>query len=155
MDLPVSWIGAGAVNLIKNQGSCNSCWAFSAAGALEGAWQIKTGTLLSFSEQQLVDCTGAGCNPYFTYKALAYYTTYLAILEEDYEYTATEGTCAYTELDKTDAMTFGDGYINVAPNDKDAMKAALALNPLAIAIYVSQGVLAYQSGVYDDAECGT
>ncbi len=52
----VDWIAAGAVNLIKDQGQCVSSWAFSSVGALEDAWKIKTGTLLSFAEQQLVDC---------------------------------------------------------------------------------------------------
>ena len=135
-ETPVDWIAAGAVNPIKDQGKCGSCWAFSAVGAFEGAWKIKTGTLLSFSEQQLVDCSGGGCNPYYPSKALAYYTEYNAILEEEYEYTATVGTCAYYELRRTIAMTFDAGYFNVAPNDKDAMKAALALTPLSILISV-------------------
>ena len=96
-----------------------------------------------------------GCTPSYPFQGLAYYTQYFAILEEDYEYTATEGTCAYFDLSSTDAMTVGDGYINVAPNDKDAMKAALALTPLSIAMSVNQDVLEYRGGVYDNAYCGT
>jgi C1A family cysteine protease len=59
----VNWINAGAVTPIKDQGQCGSCWAFSSTGALEGIHAIESGTLLSFSEQQLVDCSTAngGC----------------------------------------------------------------------------------------------
>jgi len=47
----VDWIAKGAVNAVKNRGSCGSCWAFSAIGSLESVNQIKTGKLLRLSEQ--------------------------------------------------------------------------------------------------------
>ena len=58
-ELPDSfnWIEAGYNIPVKDQGRCGSCWAFSAIGALEGAHFAATGELLSFSEQQLIDCS--------------------------------------------------------------------------------------------------
>jgi len=62
----IDWRTKGAVNDIKDQGQCGSCWAFSATGALEAADFITDGDLGIFSEQQLVDCSSSygnmGCN---------------------------------------------------------------------------------------------
>jgi KDEL-tailed cysteine endopeptidase len=51
------WRTQGAVNPIRNQGSCESCWAFSAVASFESAAKIAKFPLYSFSEQQLVDCS--------------------------------------------------------------------------------------------------
>jgi len=74
----VDWRNSGAVNPVKNQGQCGSCWAFSAVGALESHHYIKTKQKVSLSEQNLVDCTNGypfynyGCRGGWTYKAYNY-----------------------------------------------------------------------------------
>jgi len=62
----LDWRTWGGVTGVKNQGSCGSCYTFSAVGGLETAHWRKYNYLYDFSEQQLLDCTGeygnGGCS---------------------------------------------------------------------------------------------
>lgn len=91
----VDWRDQGAVTPVKNQGDCGSCWAFSTTGAMEGAYQIKNGNLLSFSEQELIDCDtyDNGCDGGNMDIAFMWLEDNKLETEADYPYTATKGTC--------------------------------------------------------------
>jgi cathepsin L len=160
----VNWTEKGAVTPVKDQGQCGSCWSFSTTGSLEGAHQIATGELLSFSEQQLVDCAGIkygnmGCNGGLQTYAYNYYEAgHKAELEKTYPYTSgttrKSGSCQYDEGSAT-AVTVTD-YTDVTPNNKSQMKAALNQQPLAVAIEADKMCFqTYKSGVMDNSRCGT
>lgn len=94
----IDWVSKGAVTAVKDQGTCGSCWAFSAVGALEGLNFIKTGQMVSFSEQQLIDCSQAegnkGCRGGWMDQAFDYIWDEQGIEREiDYPYTGQDDSC--------------------------------------------------------------
>ena len=57
--LTASNLGAGYSIVIKSQGGCGSCWAFSAVAALEKYYYDKQKTRVDLSQQELVTATPA------------------------------------------------------------------------------------------------
>jgi len=53
----VDWHAKGKVTPVKNQGQCGSCWAHSAAEAIESQFAIDDNALWEFSQQQIASCT--------------------------------------------------------------------------------------------------
>lgn len=153
----IDWTEQGAVNPVKNQGRCGSCWAFSSMGALEGAWQIATGKLVSFSEQQLVDCSkeeNKGCQGGSMELAFEYLESQHVCTEESYPYMGADGEC--TQKSCTVGIPSGaiTGFKDVDPQDTEALKEAVAQQPVSVAIEADQTVFQfYQGGVIKDG-CG-
>jgi C1A family cysteine protease len=152
----VDWTTKGAVTPVKNQGQCGSCWAFSTTGSLEGAAFNKNGKLQSFSEQQLVDCSGdfgnEGCNGGLMDSAFSYVEKNGITLESSYKYTAADGTCSYKT---SDSVFKNSAHTDVPASDPAQLAAAVNLGPVSIAIEADQfGFQFYSGGVFSGA-CGT
>jgi len=155
-DLPDSfdWRPKGAVTPIKDQGQCGSCWTFSTTGTLEGFYFINNGSLLSFSEQQIVDCDTDcyGCNGGWPYLAVQYAGINGLEEEADYPYTAQDGTCNY---DASKTIKTNNNYTFITPNSSDSLKAAIVNMPVSVVIEADQNAFQlYKSGTIWRA-CGS
>jgi len=81
--------------IVRHQGSCGSCWAFSATANFEKFYWNKKQQRLSFSQQQLVDCdrSSNGCNGGLAANGLRYFSSSGASLASNYPYKAANGAC--------------------------------------------------------------
>jgi len=164
------WRDKGAVTPVKDQGVCGSCWAFSATGNIEGQYFLKSGKLVSFSEQLLVDCSQGcsnipgegqacdeGCNGGFQWNAFYDLINWGGIETEDsYPYTSGDtgqgGTCQKNNallMASFNNYTCLSGVTNGAPADEEQMAEYMMKNgPLAIAL--NAGYLqSYTGGIID------
>lgn len=150
----IDWRTKGAVNPIKNQGQCGSCWAFSAIAATEAAYAIAGNTLTSFSEQQLVDCSTSqgnhGCNGGWMDYAFTYIQGKGIERESAYPYTARDGTCKFNA---GQVVTKVSGLVDVPANNLQQLVNAVGKTVVSVAID-AYGIMQYSSGIFAGS-CGT
>lgn len=161
-DLPaaVDWRDKKVVTPVKNQEQCGSCWAFSTTGSLEAAHALSTKTLVSLSEQNLVDCSAKqgnhGCLGGLMDFGFQYIKDNGGIdTEESYPYTAKTGKeCLYNASNSGATLT---SWVDIPHgSEADLQKAVATVGPVSVGIDASRPTFHfYKKGVYHDKTCSS
>ena len=151
----IDWRDKNAVTRVKNQGSCGSCWTFSTTGALEGLHAIKKGSLIEYSEQELVDCASAygdnhGCQGGDMSQAFDYIKDNGISLESEYPYVGRNGQCRK----KSNSFQVA-GCVNVTADDSMELLEALNIGPVSIAVKADNRAFMYYRGGIITSGCGS
>jgi cathepsin L len=153
------WRTDGAVTAVKNQGQCGSCWSFSTTGSVEGCHKLGTGTLVSLSEKNLMDCSWSqgnqGCNGGLMTAAMDYIISNAGVdTEASYPYVPESSQdCKYSKANLGSTLST---YSNVQQGDENALQQAVNKGPTSVAIDASHSSFQfYTSGVYYEPDCSS
>uniref|UniRef100_A0A0E0JL51 Peptidase C1A papain C-terminal domain-containing protein n=1 Tax=Oryza punctata TaxID=4537 RepID=A0A0E0JL51_ORYPU len=151
------WRDLGAVTPVQdqNKNDCNSCWAFAAVAATEGLIKIETGNVTPLSAQQVLDCTGGDntCKGGHIHEALRYIASAsaggrLSTGTSYRPYDGEKGTCG-AGSGLASSIVVVRGVQKVTPHDKDALRAAVERQPVAVDMDSSDPLFKdYKGGVY-------
>lgn len=144
------WVAKGAVNPIKNQGQCGSCWSFSTVANLEGTGFVSVGKLVSLSEQNIMDCdkTCDSCNGGLPSYALEWSSQNGGVASEaSYPYIARDESCKQAAK-----LTHNTGYKAISRDEDVIGQALVQYGPLSIAVDATP-FQTYTGGVMKNPSC--
>ncbi|OCT66468.1 cathepsin S [Xenopus laevis] len=152
----IDWRKKNYVTEVMDQGDCQSCYAFSALGALEGQWKKKSGKLVSLSAQNLVDCSqnegNNGCNRGTMVNSYEYIKHHGVNTNISYPYEGREGRCRFNA---NNVVARCSGYVAIPIGSEEKLKQAVGtIGPVAVAIDSNHlEFRQYKKGVYTNKKC--
>ena len=175
-----NWVKEGYVTKVQNQGpsGCGSCWAFSAAGAIEAAYKrLDNNTdVEDLSESNLINCLDEytcrhGSNPLYAFQHVSQYGI---ATEKDIPYKPVKGQCNNTRnpLNSTttttkdpsrgraktptrDPLNKIKNWVIVKEGEKYLQEAVDAYGPVSALICAAGDFSGYLDGIYDDDKCSS
>jgi C1A family cysteine protease len=114
---------AGYSFRIRQQGSCGSCWAFSAVAGLEKFYYDRTGSQMDFSQQELVDCEkeSGGCQGGYASSSYVYASKNGLSPASKYPYTGTNGSC---KRNSANSVKIGNSFSKIAFSQSKAVSVS-------------------------------
>jgi len=158
-DLPAAfdWRTLGGCTVIKDQGSCGSCWAFGTVGPLECNIKIRDGVTVSLSEQWLLSCNSDGWDCGGGFWAHDYHEWKTdpcggtgAVMGMEFPYFGYEApcNCPYTHVYLIDDWAYIGNSYSIPP--VDSMKQAiLDYGPISVGVYANSAMQAYGGGIFN------
>ncbi|CAJ0953468.1 unnamed protein product, partial [Mesorhabditis belari] len=165
------WRNTGAVNPVKDQKQCGSCWAFSTIATVETIdnyvhCRDTTESRVSYSEQMVMDCTYYnasvpekeqydGCDGGWPSSALKRIMITGTETEKQDHYLAGKGVCPLGLAEKKRPVAAHpiSNWANLT-GDVDAMVDFIANKaPFAFCMMICEDFFGYESGVYDSTNC--
>jgi C1A family cysteine protease len=155
-----NWCDENGCTDIKDQGSCGSCWAFSAVATFEGIIRINDGYESDLSEQYLLQCNddnwncqgGMWAHDYHEWKTVSGQSEAGAVLESDLPYVGQDRSCGsdHSKAYKIDDWAYVDGSQGSLPSTDDIKQAIYDHGPISVAV-CSQGMSDYTGGIYTNS----
>ena len=151
----MDWRAGGLVTNVKDQGQCGSCWAFSTTGTLEGQHAKTSGSLVSLSEQNLVDCSSQneGCDGGWPTLAMEYIKKNGIDSESSYQYDGNDESCAYN---RSNVASYLNDIVLIPSGNMSSLYNAIGLvGPISIAIDAEDDFQFYKAGIYSSSLCSS
>jgi len=147
--------GVNYVSPVKNQGSCGSCYSFSATGMVEARLRILTNNTITdlLSEQDIVECSNysQGCEGGFPYLIGGKYAqTNGLLLDKCKPYKGKDGVCTFPQCNiryHVSNYHYVGGFYG-ACNEKFMQLALVTNGPLSVSFEVYDDFMQYRSGIY-------
>jgi hypothetical protein len=143
---------------VRDQVACGSCWAFGTSEILQSQFAMQSGVNRPISVNQIMDCTWdnnnyacAGGEVDWAFTSMILNNLSIAY-EEDYPYLGVGGMCMNDSTQYKPAGTVARCW-RIGKRIEDVKQALYRFGPLAVAIGVTESMLLYNGGVFDDKTC--
>lgn len=151
-----------SANFFRNQGSCGSCWAVAAVGALEMHAESRQGPTAPLSFEQLVDCVPnpehcggeGGCRGATSELAFAYVAKHGLVHADAYKGYASggDGVCRPPPAPPRSAAVSSSGFVQLPVNKYKPLLYALATKGPVVVSVDGSGWSLYEAGVFNDCQ---